>query len=93
MKVVFEQLNNWFNVNSLLLNFEKTGFIQFKTKNTHEINSKLQYENKFIAYLSDTKYLELCLNNIMDWRVHIDHLIPKLRSAWYAIRTLKQLMS
>jgi len=29
----------------------------------------------------------------MDWRVHTDHLIPKLRSAWYAIKTLKQLMS
>jgi len=43
--------------------------------------------------LSDTKFLGLCLNNIMDWRVHIDHLIPKLSSAWYAIRTLKQIMS
>jgi len=69
------------------------GFIHFKTKNACEINSKLQYENKFITDLSDTKYLELCLNNIMDWRVNIDHLIPKLRSAWYAIRTLKQIMS
>ena len=29
----------------------------------------------------------------MDWRVHIDHLIPKLSSAWYAIRTLKQIIS
>jgi len=49
MKVVFEQLNNWLNVNLLLLNFEKTGFIHFKTKNACEVNSKLQYENKFIA--------------------------------------------
>jgi hypothetical protein len=81
MKVVFKQLNNRFNVNSLLLDLKKTGFIHFKTKNAHEINSKLQYENKFIADLSDTKYLELCLNNIMDWRVNIDYLIPKLRSA------------
>jgi hypothetical protein len=93
MKVVFEQLNNWFNVNSLLLNFEKTGFIHFKIKNAREISSKLQYENKFIADLSDTKYLDLCLNNIKDWRVHIDHLIPKLRSVGYAIRTLKKIMS
>jgi len=28
----------------------------------------------------------------MDWRVHFDHLIPKLSSAWCAIRTLKQIM-
>jgi len=50
MKVVFEQLNNWLNVNLLLLNFEKkTGFIHFKTKNACEVNNKLGYENKFIA--------------------------------------------
>ena len=44
INVVIEQLNNWFNVNLLSLNFEKTGFIHFKTKNVHEVNYKLQYE-------------------------------------------------
>jgi hypothetical protein len=29
----------------------------------------------------------------MDWRVHIDHLVPKLSSAWCAIRNLQQIMS
>jgi len=48
MKVVFEQLNNWFNVNLLLINFEKTGFIHFKTKIACEINGKLQYENNLL---------------------------------------------
>jgi hypothetical protein len=43
--------------------------------------------------LSDTKFLGLCLSNTMDWRVHIDYLMPKLRSAWYVIRTLKQTIS
>ena len=58
MKDVFEELNNWFNVNLLLLNFEKkTGFIHFKTQYARQINGKLQYENKLIANLSDTKFL------------------------------------
>jgi hypothetical protein len=30
---------------------------------------------------------------MLDWRGHTDQLIPKLRSALYAIRTLKQIMS
>ena len=49
--MVFEQLNNWFNVNVLLLNFgkkEKKSFICFKKKNAHEINGKLQYENNLL---------------------------------------------
>ena len=78
VKVIFEKLNDWFNVNLLLLHFEKTGFIHLKTNKACEINSKLQYENKFIANLSDTKCLGLCFNNTMDQRVHINHLIPKL---------------
>jgi len=40
---------------------KKTGFTHFKTKNAHEINCKLQHEKKFIANLSDTKFLGLCL--------------------------------
>jgi hypothetical protein len=80
MKVTFEQLNNWFNVEG--------SFTHFTTKNAREINSKLQYENKFIANLSYIKFLVLCISRTMDWRVHIDHLIPNLSSAWYAIRTL-----
>jgi hypothetical protein len=56
------------------------------------VNYKLQYESKFIANLSDTKSLRLCLKNTMDWRAHIDNPIPQISSAWYAIRTLKQIM-
>jgi hypothetical protein len=73
---------DWFNVNLLLLNFKKkTGFIHFKTKNANEINGKLQYKTKFIANSSDTKFLGLCFNNTMAWRVHIDHRKPKLGSS------------
>jgi hypothetical protein len=32
-KEVFNQLNKWFNTNLLFLNFSKTEFIKFKTKN------------------------------------------------------------
>jgi len=54
--VVFEQLNNWFNVNLLLSKLKKkTCSINFKTENAHQIDCKLQYENKLIANLSDTK--------------------------------------
>ena len=79
--------------NLLLLTFEKTGFIHFETKNACDINGTLKYENKFIVNLSDTKFLGLRLHSTTDLRVHTDHLISKLSSEWYAIRTLKHIMS
>jgi hypothetical protein len=93
IKVVLEQLNNWFSVNLLSLNIEKTGFVHFRTMNARVFDRTLQYENKCTATLSDTKFLGVYLHNKLDWRVHIDQLIPKLTSALYAIRTLKQIMS
>jgi hypothetical protein len=39
---------------------------QIVTQNAHEINGKLQYENKFIANLLDTNFLGLCLTNTVD---------------------------
>jgi len=32
IKAVFEQLNNWFTLNLLPLNFDQTNFINFKTQ-------------------------------------------------------------
>jgi hypothetical protein len=61
--------------------------------NAHLFDCTLQYENKCIATLSDTKFLGLYLHNTLDCRGHVDQLIPKLSSALYAIRTLKQITS
>jgi hypothetical protein len=54
------------------------------------LDRTLQYENKCITTSSDTKCLALYLNNTLDWRGHMDQLIPKLSSAFYAIRTLNK---
>jgi hypothetical protein len=72
---------------------KKTGFANFRARNAPVFDCTLQYETKCIATLSDTKFLGLCLHNMLDWRGHIDQLIPMLSSALYAIRTLKQIMS
>jgi hypothetical protein len=51
LKEVFEQLNRWFNTNLLFLNFSKTEFIKFKTKNIYEYDHdiNIEYDNKNIS--------------------------------------------
>jgi hypothetical protein len=36
-----DNVNDWFRGNSLSLNFDKTYFLQFSTKNSYEINIKI----------------------------------------------------
>ena len=38
---VIDNINDWFRSNSLSLNFDKTYFLQFRPKNSHEINIKI----------------------------------------------------
>jgi hypothetical protein len=51
------------------------------------------YNNKLRTSASNTKYLGIVIENSLPLRAHIDQLIPKLCTAFYAIRAVKPLMS
>jgi len=45
---IIDNTNDWFRSNSLSLNFDKTYFLQFRPKNSYEINIKMSCDNKLI---------------------------------------------
>jgi len=51
------QLNRWFKSNLLLLNLEKTYFLQFSTKNTNATDLHISYENRQISGIHNTKFI------------------------------------
>ena len=57
------QLNRWFKSNLLLLNLEKTYFLQFLTKNTNATGLHISYENRQISSIHSTKFLGLVIDN------------------------------
>ena len=86
---IFTQLNKWFKLNLLSLNFDKTSFIHFTNKSTCISDMKIKYEDKQISTVNDTKFLGLFINNNHSWKTHIDCIKSKLSSACYAIRSVK----
>ena len=40
-----------------------------------------------------SKFLGLMINSRLSWQTHIDQMIPKLNTAAYAIRSLKQVVN
>ena len=36
---IFHDINTWFNINLLTLNLNKTQYIEFRTKNYHNVNT------------------------------------------------------
>jgi hypothetical protein len=57
------QLNKWLKSNLLSLNLGRTHFLQFQTKNSHEIDLQISYEDKQILKICNTKCLALIIGN------------------------------
>jgi hypothetical protein len=65
-------------------------FIKFNTKNAHEQDIKILYDNTEIPNSSCIKFLGVNIANTLSWKNHIDSLIPKPSSACYAITAINQ---
>jgi hypothetical protein len=70
------KLKKWFNSNLLLLNLEKTYFLQFLTKNKRVIGMHTQYENRQISNIHSTKFPGIVIDSKLSWHNHIDQLLP-----------------
>jgi hypothetical protein len=81
------------SANLLLLNYDKTNFLQFRTKNSFSIDVIFEYNNKSIDTKLDTKFLGIIVDSTLQWKAHIDSLLIKLIAACYALRTLKPIVT
>ena len=87
-----QNLNKWFHSNLLFLNYKKP-FFQFLTKNTNTAKVNLTHDNMQICNLEHSKFLGLMINSRLSWQTHIEQMLPKLNTAAYAIRSLKQVVN
>jgi hypothetical protein len=86
-------INEWLNTNLLSINFNKTHYIQFTTENKPKSHIKITYDNKQITTISNIKFLGICINDIINWKYHIEYILPKSSAVCYAMRIIKQYMS
>jgi hypothetical protein len=62
---LYELLNKWFSDNLFALNFEKTYFLQFTTKNRSLSEINTNYNNKYINNTFSTHFLGIAINNTL----------------------------
>jgi hypothetical protein len=86
----FHSINDWFKVNQLSINFNKTHYIQFTARNNNLENKiNTAYDNKQIISISNIKFLGVYTDDKMSWKYHIEHINSKLSTACFIIRSLK----
>jgi len=52
----------WFNNNLLILNFNKTHYVEFRSKNYYQFKTKVKYEHINILNSTETKFLGLIID-------------------------------
>ena len=87
------EINDWFKINHLELNYNKTHYLQFNTKNSKVYDLKLNYQCNYVINSSNTKFLGLIIDDSLSWKPHIDQMMSKLNTACFAIQTIQTIMS
>jgi len=93
INVVIEKISKWFQANLLILNFNKTNYIQFTAKHKPAVDLPIRYKDNLINNTYSTNFLGLTLDSTLSWKTHVDQLSSKLNSACHIIRTLGPIIS
>jgi len=64
----FQDINTLFNVNVLTLNSSKTQYLEFRTKNYYNVNTKINYGQKYITNATEIKFLGLIIDDSLSWK-------------------------
>ena len=60
---IFGDINNWFKINQLILNYNRTYYLQFNTKNSKDHDLKLNYQGNYVEISTNTKFLGLIIDD------------------------------
>jgi hypothetical protein len=72
----------------LTLNLDINSIIKFITYNSAQFLISFAYEDKYIEESVHTEFLGLQIDSHLNWKTHVDQLVPKLSGACYAVRSL-----
>jgi hypothetical protein len=80
---LFVKINEWFEKNLFVINYEKPCFTQFRNKNSKSLDIQVEYSNRRIPGTLDKS---------LTWGMHIEALIDKLNKSCFAIQSLKSIL-
>jgi hypothetical protein len=72
----------------IVLNLDKAYIMKYITKNWSHSTSHFGYKENYIEETVITKFLCLQIDNHINWKNYIEQMIPKVRGACYAIRSV-----
>jgi len=86
--LVLAHMIEWFSANKLVLNLEKTNIMKFVTIHQPYCALTISHKDKCIEVVVNLKFLGIQTNSHLNWKNHIDQIIPKLSITCYMVRQM-----
>jgi hypothetical protein len=94
IKETMQQLSQWFYLNKLVVNTDKTIATSFHAwQNKSNLKPQIVFRAMDIRYKGGTKFLGLYLTEDVKWEVQIKHISNILNRSYYIIQSLKNNIS
>jgi hypothetical protein len=77
-----------FAATKLVLNLDKTNVMKLITNNLSHSTLFVGYKEKYIEKMANTTFFGLKIDSHLNWKNHIEQIIPKLSGACYDVRSL-----
>jgi hypothetical protein len=81
-------ITNCFAANKLVLNINKTSIINFAPKQSANPLLEVPFDNIVMNEVPEIKFLGIQIDNKLNWKSHVEYILPKLSSAIFVIRSL-----
>jgi hypothetical protein len=88
---MFQDINTWFNISLLTLNFNKTKYLEFRSKNYYIVNTQIKSDLECITNITKITFLGLTTDDTLSWKQHIEQVINKMCFACYELRNIKHI--
>jgi hypothetical protein len=82
-------LNYWFVNNGISLNLTKTKILKFETTSQNNVLFQVQYKYQHLQDVKNIKFLGIEIDKFMNWKAHVEQILPKLGNACFAIRNMQ----
>lgn len=83
---LIKESENWFEMNNLVLNKEKTRLVLFTPSNMNSGNLSINQNTNLVE--EHTKLLGMYIDSNLNWNEHVNYLSGKLRTNIYGLRTM-----
>ena len=90
---IHQRTQEWLYANLITLNWKKTHFMNFTTKNNSISKFDIIYKDKKLTAVDSIKFLGLILDNSLSWKKHTEVIVPNLSAATFVMRVVQPFLS